>query len=435
MPAFLFGDLMTKRIQKILIVVLVLILTSVCSVHAGLTKKTVESEGIGATLNQAIYDALDEAIGRINGKSIESRKQLESVEVSKIDGDKEDYFASESYQSKIKSATKGVVDSYELLSKSKGGDGLYQVTLSVTVLKFKVKNNNRKRIAVFPMRIGQGRFQINNEPVNKERVTRVVTQNLVTTLVQSRKFTVLDREYMAETVGEKNFIMSPNTPVAEMARLGQELVADYIMVGTIEDLGYAEQKVKMQSSGRELVSREGYVELSIRLIDVATRQVAFADFLRLRVTGFDGRSISEGVDASIAVSAADQIGRKILDTIYPLVVVSVNGDNLTLGQGGSQIRIGDQMEIFMYGKRLTDPYTKEFLGREETKIGAIEITRVNPKQSHARILESSVDIGAQFEPKKFICRVQLDAPDKKEVQRKERRKQRDEKRKKRDSDW
>ena len=177
------------------------------------------------------------------------------------------------------------------------------------------------------------------------------------------------------------------------------------------------------------MSREGYVELSIRLIDVATRQIAFADFLRLSVTGFDGSSINEGVDASIAVSAADQIGRKILNTIYPLVVVSVNGENLTLGQGGSQIRVGDQLDLFMYGKKLTDPYTKESLGREETKIGSIEITRVNPKQSHARILESSADIGALFEPKKFICRVNLDAPDKKEVQREKRRKKRDKKRK------
>jgi len=437
---YLYGVSMIKNTIKSTLIVLLFVVVCVGLSHASLKKKTVIAEGIGVSLNQAIYDALDEAVGRVNGKSIESHKQLESIEISNIDGDNENYFASEVYQAKVKSATKGVVDSYEILSKNKEGDGLYKVNLSVNVLKFVAQNNNRKRIAVFPMRIGQGRFTIKGKTIDKERVVRLATQNLVTTLVQSRRFTVLDREYMTETVGEQRIAMSPNAPVEEMARLGQEMVADYIMVGTIESLGYEEQKIKMQGSGRELIQKIGNVEIGIRLVDVATRQVAYSDFLKLRVSEeaierFGGSFRSEGIDASISMVAADNIGRKILETIYPLVVVSVNGEILTIGQGGSQIKEGDRLEIFMYGKRLTDPYTNEFLGREEVKVGTIQITRVNSKQSHARIIKSIVDISQEFEPKKFICRAQTDAPDKKQFQREERRKDRNERRKKKDDDW
>ena len=341
---------------------------------------------------------------------------------------------------KLNQQQKGLLIATKILSKNKEGDGLYKVNLSVNVLKFEAQNNNRKRIAVFPMRIGQGRFTIKGKTIDKERVVRLATQNLVTTLVQSRRFTVLDREYMTETVGEQRIAMSPNAPVEEMARLGQEMVADYIMVGTIESLGYEEQKIKMQGSGRELIQKIGNVEIGIRLVDVATRQVAYSDFLKLRVSEeaierFGGSFRSEGIDASISMVAADNIGRKILETIYPLVVVSVNGEILTIGQGGSQIKEGDRLEIFMYGKRLTDPYTNEFLGREEVKVGTIQITRVNSKQSHARIIKSIVDISQEFEPKKFICRAQTDAPDKKQSQREERRKDRNERRKKKDDDW
>jgi len=431
---------MIKNTTKFAFIALLLVAVSVGLSHASLKKKTVIAEGIGASLNQAIYDALDEAVGRVNGKSIDSHKQLESIEISKIEGANENYFASEMYQAKVKSATKGVVDSYEILSKSKDGDGLYKVNLSVNVIKFVARNNNRKRIAVFPMRIGQGRFTIKGEPIDKERVVRLATQNLVTTLVQSRRFTVLDREYMTETVGEQRIAMSPNAPVEEMARLGQEMVADYMMVGTIESLGYKEQKIKMKSSGREIIQKMGNVEIGIRLVDVATRQIAYSDFVKLRVSEeaierFGGSFRSEGIDASISMVAADNIGRKILETIYPLVVVSVNGETLTIGQGGSQIKKGDLFEIFMYGKRLTDPYTGEFLGRDEVKVGTIQITRVNPKQSHARIIKCTVNINQEFEPKKFICRTQTGAPDKKQIKREERRKVRDERRKKRDDDW
>lgn len=426
---------MAIKYSKMLFFIFLFWLCSAFTANAGLIKKTVGAQGIGSSLNQAIYDALDEAIGRINGKSIETKKQLESVEISQVDGDKEDYYSSEMYKSNIKSATKGVVDSYDILSKRKNSDGLFEVTLSVTVVKFKKHNSNRKRIAIFPIRIGQGRFQINGQPINKKRAKRLLTQNLVTTLVQSRKFTVLDREYMLETLGEQTLITSENVPVEEMARLGQELVADYIMVGTLEDLGYVEKQIKMQSSGRTLTSRYGYVEIGIRLIDTATREIAYADFQRLRVTGFNGTSLKSNVDAGIVQAAANQIGRRILDTIYPLVVLSINGDNLTLGQGGSQIRVGDHLDVFMYGKRLTDPYTKEFIGREEIKVGELEIKRVNPKQSHAQMLTSTMDLSKEFEPKKFICRANFDGPKKEQVQREERRKKRAEKRKKKDDDW
>lgn len=427
--------MMTKSIQKTLIVVLVSTLAVVCSAHAGMTKKTVEAEGRGSSFNLAIYDALDEAIGRINGRSLETKQQIETIKKSTTHNHNSDYFLSKDFQKSVNTATKGIVDSYDVISKKQRDDGLYSVTLSVTVVKYVSKNNNRKRIAVFPMRIGQGRFLIDGAPVNRDRIQRIMTQSLVSTLVQSRKFNVLDREYIAETVGEQSLALSSNVPVEEAARLGQELVADYIMVGTIEDLGYTEQKIKMQSSGRELTSRQGYVEFALRLVDVATRQIVYSDFVRLRVTGFDSIALSEGVDASIALIAANQVGRKIIDTIYPLVIVSVRGKSLTLGQGGSQIKEGDQFEIFKYGNRLTDPYTKEFLGREEIKVGSLEITRVNPKQSYAKLLESSLDIEKEFEPKKFICRVILDAPDKKKLQREERRKKRDVTRKKRDDSW
>lgn len=426
--------------QRTVLIAIALTFAMITGANAGLVKRNVEAQGTGPNLNQAIYDALDEAIGRINGKSIETRRQLDQIEVSQSDAENEAYYAAEAYQQTIKTATKGVVDSYEILSQMKADNGLWTVTLSVTAVQFQARDSNRKRIGVLPMRVGRGQFLAKGQPVDADRITRITTQSLVSTLVQSRRFTVLDREYIKETVGEQGLALSPNTPVAEIARLGQEMVADYIMVGTVEALRHTEQQVRMKSSGRQVMTRQGHIELGIRLIDVATRQIVFADFLKLRITDrdlerFGTRLGDEGPEAAIAIAAADQMGRKILDTIYPLLIVAVQADNVTIGQGDSQIKVGDKLEVFMYGDRLVDPYTKEFLGREEIPAGVIEVTRVNPKQTHARIIESTMDIGATFEPKKFICRAPLEVEPSRKAAREERRKQRAAKTEERDKSW
>ena len=429
-----------EKPKRIVAIAIVLTFAMITGAYAGIVKRTVEAQGTGPNLNQAIYDALDEAIGRINGKSIETRRQLDQIEVSQSDDEKENYYATEAYQQTIKTATKGVVDSYEILSTTKSDNGLWTVRLSVTAVKFQTRDSNRKRIGVLPMRVGQGQFLAKGQPVDSDRITRIMTQNLVSTLVQSRRFTVLDREYIKETLGEQGLALSPNTPVAEIARLGQEMVADYIMVGTVETLRHTEQQVRMQSSGRQVMKRQGNIELSIRLIDVATRQIVFADFLKMRITDDDLQRFStglgdEGPDAAIAIAAADQIGRKIMETIYPLLIVAVQADKVTIGQGGSQIKVGDKLEVFLYGDRLVDPYTKEFLGREEIGAGVIEVTRVNPKQTHARIIESTIDIGATFEPRKYICRAVVEPEPPRNAVREERRKQRAARTEERDKSW
>ena len=73
------------------------------------------------------------------------------------------------------------------------------------------------------------------------------------------------------------------------------------------------------------------------------------------------------------------------------------------------LRSGDIYEVFEYGERLYDPYTKESIGRQENLVGSIQITRVNPKQSMARVVNSTVDLAARFKPKRFVCRLKEEA--------------------------
>ena len=369
----------------------------------------VDATGSGTTVNNAINDALGEAIGRINGKSIETESQLKNVEVTSVENNNVDYFASEAFQQAVKSATKGAVSSYEVISQNEQG-GLWEVTVRAKVAKYKrSSSSNRKRIAVMPLWSSSKEFSIDGQPTNADQVLRILGQNLVSQLVQSRKFTVLDREFIEETVGEKAMITNGDVSVDEMAKMGQELVADYILVGILENLSFQTSEMKMRTSDRTIKTRSGLVEMSYRIIDVPTRQIKYADHARINITEADLRNldnslVTNNIDSAMTIIAADAISKKVLNAIYPMLVVSVRGESVTLNQGGEMLKVGDQFEVFEYGEKMIDPYTKESLGREEVYRATIELSRVNPKSSYAKTIESEVDLSEVFRPKGLVCR-------------------------------
>ena len=63
----------------------------------------VEVEGYGETLQSAIDRALTEAMGRVNGRSIESEILSKNSETLNVKNQTEEYLSSSEYQDEIKS--------------------------------------------------------------------------------------------------------------------------------------------------------------------------------------------------------------------------------------------------------------------------------------------------------------------------------------------
>ena len=393
---------------------------------ASLEYHEVTVEGRGGTLGVAINEALAEAIGQVNGKAIEASSMLSAAELSTVKGNDAEYFASESFQRDIASATKGVVSSYEVLDSSETSGGRWVVHVCAKIGKYKRSaKSKRKRIAIMPLRVSMSRFTVNGEAFNKQEAVRLLGEQINARLVQSRRFTVLDRDYQQETLDEKSLILSGDVPTEEMARLGEELVADYIVVGTIEDI-WLESREKKFPSGRTINSCGGTVSVSFRIIEIATRQVALASVVDVLVSC--GTSSFSAV--KILMPVADEVSEKILNAIYPLIVVQVSGDRVVLGQGGDGIKEGAHYKVYRYGERMLDPYNGEFLGREEIYCAEIEVERVLPKQAYARVVQSEVELASVFAPKTLVCRA-LSERDQKEKRMEERK----EKQKSLENDW
>jgi len=119
------------------------------------------------------------------------------------------------------------------------------------------------------------------------------------------------------------------------------------------------------------------------VLDVASGQIKYA--------GEFSKSFSGEVSFNEAAKvAANGVGRAIVAGIFPIHVVSVNGENITLGQGGKALKSGDILKLIKYGNKITDPYTGESLGRVEIEIGSVKITSVQAKTSTAKLFKLDV---------------------------------------------
>ena len=90
------------------------------------------------------------------------------------------------------------------------------------------------------------------------------------------------------------------------------------------------------------------------------------------------------------------MGELVNFAIYPITVVSRQGDLLTLNQGGETIKIGKTYRLVRLGKQLKDPYTGESLGAEELDVGVVEIKSRTDRTSSAKLISGFIEEGDVF---------------------------------------
>ena len=342
--------------NKFLLILIFIFFNVSFSWAGGIQEKTVSSIGYGATENEAVQDALIEALGQIKGKQIDAEKLSETKRL--IKDNQEDL--TKSSNKKISEATSGVISSYKILKMKKTDDGLFKVKIKATIAVYeKSKQLDRRKLAVLP-------FRINNNIFNDESISFINSwqKDLEEGLTQTRRFAMIDKSYEYESDKELSSYQNKQYDINEVARLGNKAGVDYMVIGTLENL--ANKNVSV--GGKDVKLRE--VSIALRIIDIATGQIKFAK----------------------TVVQPKKTVRDILFAIYPIAIVAANKNNVTLNSGGDFLKKGSMYKVVKLGKELIDPYTKEKLGREEIDIGEIKLTEINAKTSKAKIIKGNEDI-------------------------------------------
>ena len=357
------------------------------------------AKGSGETFEIALKKAFTRAISKVNGVSVESESVLKTIDKSVTTNEGSSASLTRDLQQTINEKTKGSIKTFEILSETKDSNGIFNVEIKVTIAKFALsKTAKRKRIAVVPFRLNVGRIELEN--FSPDDFRELLNQKFSTYLVQTRKFTVLDREFEEEIKDElSNLVESEN--IDDQVKIGQKLFADYIIVGRLDFLVLEKIEKKFLTSDKILKKEIGTLNFSYRVIDVPTGQIKYSSKVALEV---DIKKQTQPIPYLFNL-IAQEAGLEIMYAIYPILVEKIEDDLLYLGQGGNQIKVDDNFTIYeRTDSKIKDTYTGETLGNVEKVVGKATIIDSNAKFSVAQITEQKYDLSEDFKPRKYMVK-------------------------------
>ena len=379
-------------IKKLLFILLLGLSSLFAEVVVDKKTRVVEGTGEGLSRVEAVNNALIEALGQLNGVYIKKQTIVEGVSVESSKGD----FSAFTYNSKIDKVTKGRVDSYSILEVSEIGDGKYEAVVSVKKTKITksyktpgVDHKKRRSLVVVPSYSGRSNFSILGRTKSNQDVSQRLTQELVSSLTKTRKFNVLDREANQAYANEKSVLLSQDAGNDEILKLGNVLGADYLVVSNITEFRTYYDKQTVNITGQSTESLKAYATIQYRIIAMATRQVKWSSTSTFEFEP-EG-STYEQVYLNVLQRISNDLTYEVIENIYPIKVADVSGNGqVILSQSVAE---GSEYEIYTLGKKIYDPYTKEFLGQDEILSGKIKITRKLPKISYGTLIEGKAKKG------------------------------------------
>lgn len=372
------------------------------SAQADIIYEEVRVRQVASSEDQAISRALVEAIGRVNGKTM-SASQAASSAVAQIGGSSQ---TSSSFQTNVKQSTMGVVNRYELLSSAQNPRG-WEVELFVEVAKLQ-KNDGKITITLLPV-LTRSEFRSDTE---------MLKRSLTSLLVGSRKFSIIEKDPSIES--QKliaDVVQNPLVSEAErVLMLNQSPVDMYIEIEVLgKDFNY--RRVQLPNFPPMSIPEGSYV-VNYRVLDVFTQKVKFQDFLNLNIgpdsfSGYSQGQINNQVDSVIAEIASERMAEKILDAIYPMLLINIDMNGVaSINYGNDRLAEGERLAIFERGEVLVDPYTEEVLGWSERKVSELTINRTTPRLSFGSIHGNIESIQAGFAEKRYVLKqIEMKQPD------------------------
>jgi curli biogenesis system outer membrane secretion channel CsgG len=239
------------------------------------------------------------------------------------------------------------------------------------------------------------------------RIVESLDSQLIDRINATRKFDVVGRSDLGDVLKEQDLGASGNVDAKTAAQAGKLTGAKYLLVTTVDDFQDYMEKATFADTGRSATKRvfrlsvvgKVYDASTGKLLESANFQSGNDDFKRIqeeRSYSVKDGELSDEMMVAVARDLAQKIATRIADVVFPAKVLLKRDKEVTVNRGeGGGVAVGDVFNVYALGEELTDPDTKESLGREEVKVGKVKITQVNPKTSTADILDDTgIDKGA-----------------------------------------
>ena len=366
--------------------------------------KTVHGKGRNSDYRTAVYEALVQAASQVQGVSLQDSRDAfmdSTAQLRKTSSGESDVSEiRESLKQSVSAKTKGRVLSYEITEERFDKEmNLWYIELDAKVPGQYVVGlhpDNRRRLIVMPFKSLTGSANIYGQKFTPDPSCEELARRLNEDLVQTRRFTMLEREFNAETQAELSRLNLENASAGDFGRFQQLLVTDYMVIGTVK-LYSTPAAVHNQYTGTTTAPDGPFVEVGYKVILVPTSQLKWAGTVVIPYSAAGGGTAEAALNAAY-MAASQEVCHDIISNIYPPRVTAKTTFELVLNQGGKTFVPGQVLDVFRMGEAITDVSSGETLGAPEEMIARIRVTRVTPKLSYAVVVEGTplehIEVGA-----------------------------------------
>ena len=369
--------------------------------------QTRHGRGRNPDYRTAVYEALVQAASQVQGVSLQDSRDAfmdSTAQLRKTKaGDSDVSEIRESLKQSVSAKTKGRVLGYEITAERFDKElNLWYVELDAQIPGQYVVGghpDDRRRMVVMPFRSLTDKVKVFGQDLQMGPACETIAAALNENLVQTRRFTMLDRAFNDETMAELSRLNLENASAGDFGRFQQLLVTDYMVIGTVKM--YSSPGASYNQWTGVTTQNDGpFLEIAYRVLLVPTSQLKWAGTIIVPYSACRGDSVDTALASGMAV-AAQEVCHDIINNIYPMRVTGKTTYELVLNQGGKNVREGEFFDVFQQGEAIQDVSSGEMLGAPEEKIATIRITRVDPKMSYALVVE-----GTPFEniPVKAVVR-------------------------------
>lgn len=377
---------------------LVSVLFAVAASAAAVEDEIVTASGLGSTYRAAIVEALRSAVESHDGVAISANEMSEisaqELNVSSNGEETDRQGINSSITKGLQTFAKGRIKSYVVLSENfNQTTGKYQVQVEVHFTgKYQVglPEGNRRRMAISNFRPTGATFSHYGQQGSTEEWVKVLGDKLNERLVQTRKFTILDRAYDAEVKDELARLCGANAAKDDAVRLNQKLGTDYLLVGVVKFFPVVAPGVNPQTGQPLPIASQPFAEVSYRVLLAPTGQLKWADTVKVDTCTIPASTLDEFISASAEAAAAELVEKMTAAILPPEIVKVSSAERIILGEGGKTMRVGERYTVYVLGDTLVDTRTGEALDEEAEPVGTIEITEVDNKLSYARLVEGDL---------------------------------------------
>ena len=233
-------------------------------------------------------------------------------------------------------------------------------------------------------RVGVVEFE-NKSAYGQGRLGGAASDILVTELVKSGKFIVVERDRMAKILEEQKLQGQGLIDSATAVKVGQIMGLEAIVVGSVSQFGVKKEgsDYLISQSKRQIAE----VTVDLRLIDVQSGQVILADsgkgmaksskgsFLGMGTKGgYDETLEGEALRAALVQFVAN-IASQLNKKPWSCMIAAVASEQLYLNAGpDSGVLPGMKLDCFRQGSEIRDPRSNLVIGHVEDYLGRAEVT-------------------------------------------------------------